>query len=79
VRYEPAAEVTHIQGLSTDRHRNRMIVVHHRSTYRFASKRWRGRQRLLLFPTAVLLAVRAVFTIAWESLKPRRSPSKITR
>jgi N-acetylglucosaminyl-diphospho-decaprenol L-rhamnosyltransferase len=73
VRYEPAAEVTHVQGLSTDQHRNRMIIVHHRSVYRFASKRWRGRQRLLLVPTAVLLAVRAVLAIAWESLRPRRS------
>ena len=29
-----------------------MIVEHHRSPYRFASKRWRGAQRLLLLPTA---------------------------
>jgi N-acetylglucosaminyl-diphospho-decaprenol L-rhamnosyltransferase len=79
VQYEPAAEVTHVQGLSTARHRSRMIVEHHRSMYRFASKRWRGPRRLLLFPTAALLAIRAAFTVAWESLRPRRSRSNINR
>jgi N-acetylglucosaminyl-diphospho-decaprenol L-rhamnosyltransferase len=83
VRYEPAADVTHVQGLSTDRHRTRMIAVHHRSAYRFASKRWRGPQRLLLLPMAALLAVRAavimLFTVAWESLRPRRSRSNLSR
>ena len=49
-----------------------MIVEHHRSTYRFASKRWRGPKRLLLVPTAAALAVRAalsvLFTVAsvWD-------------
>ena len=83
IRYVPAAEVTHIGGLSTDQHRSRMIVEHHRATYRFASKRWEGRQRLLLPPTAALLAVRAAFivllTVAWQSLRPRRSRPNITR
>jgi N-acetylglucosaminyl-diphospho-decaprenol L-rhamnosyltransferase len=79
IRYEPAAEVTHIGGLSTDQHRSRMIVEHHRATYRFASKRWRGRQRLLLIPAAGLLAARAVLTVAWERLRPRRSGPKGTR
>ena len=82
IRYVPAAEVTHIGGLSTAQHRSRMIVEHHRATYRFASKRWRGRQRWLLLPTAALLAVRAaisvLFTAARESLRPRRSRSKAT-
>ena len=73
VRYEPAAEVTHVRGLSTQRHRRRMIVEHHRSTYRFATKRWRGSRRLLLLPAAALLAVRAALAVAWESLRPRRS------
>ena len=79
VRYEPAAEVVHVQGLSTDQHRSRMIIEHHRSSYRFASKRFRGRRRLLLVPTAALLAVRAVCTVAWERLRPRRSRSDVTR
>ena len=83
IRYVPGAEITHIGGLSTDQRRTRMIVEHHRATYRFASKRWRGRQRLLLVPTAALLAVRAVisvlFTVAWESLRPRRSGANVNR
>jgi N-acetylglucosaminyl-diphospho-decaprenol L-rhamnosyltransferase len=83
VRYEPGAEVTHIQGLSTERHRNRMIVEHHRSTYRFASKRWRGPRRLLLLPTAAALAVRAAISVlvavAGESLSARRGRPNITR
>ena len=83
VRYEPAAEVTHIQGLSTNQHRSRMIVEHHRSTFRFASKRWRGRQRLLLVPVAAVLAVRAALSVLLsvisEKLRPRRSRSKSTR
>jgi N-acetylglucosaminyl-diphospho-decaprenol L-rhamnosyltransferase len=82
VRYQPAAEVTHVQGLSTQQHRSRMIVEHHRSMYRFAAKRWRGPQRLLLVPTAVFLSVRAavsvLFTTAQETLRPRRSGTKPT-
>ena len=72
-------EVVHVQGLSTDRHRSRMIIEHHRSMFRFASKRWKGRRRLLLLPTAALLAVRALFTVAWDGLRPRRSGPEITR
>jgi len=79
IRYEPAAEVVHVQGVSTDRHRSRMIIEHHRSMFRFASKRWKGRRRLLLLPTAALLAVRALFTVASDGLRPRRSGPKITR
>ena len=83
VRYEPAAELTHVGGLSTRRHPTRMIVVHHRSAYRFASKRWRGPRRLLLVPMATLLAVRAasivLFTAARERLRPRRGGRNVTR
>lgn len=71
VRYEPAGEVVHRQGLSTDRRPNRMIVEHHRSLYRFASKRWRGPRRLLLLPAAGFLAVRALCTMAVRGLGPR--------
>ena len=38
VAYVPAAEVTHLQGVSTDRHPYRMIVEHHRSVLRFATR-----------------------------------------
>jgi N-acetylglucosaminyl-diphospho-decaprenol L-rhamnosyltransferase len=71
VRYEPAGEVVHVQGLSTDRRATRMIVEHHRSSYRYAAKHWRGARRLLLLPAAVLLAVRAVCTVAVRMLTSR--------
>lgn len=78
VRYEPGGEVLHHQGLSTDRNPDRMLVEHHRSLYRFAAKRWQGPQRLLLVPAAAFLAVRAVFTLAWRRVRPRRSRPRVT-
>ena len=39
VAYEPGARVVHVQGVSTARRPYRMVVAHHRSAYRFASKR----------------------------------------
>ncbi len=42
VAYVPTAEVTHLQGVSTDRHPYRMIVEHHRSLLRFAARSSRG-------------------------------------
>jgi N-acetylglucosaminyl-diphospho-decaprenol L-rhamnosyltransferase len=60
VRYAPAAEVTHLQGISTDRHPFRMIVEHHRSLLRFASRSSRGWRRLALPLIAVGIAVRAL-------------------
>jgi N-acetylglucosaminyl-diphospho-decaprenol L-rhamnosyltransferase len=69
VRYEPAGEVVHHQGLSTARHADRMIAVHHRSLLRFASKRWRGPKRLLLAPAAVFLGARAVAEVAARRLR----------
>jgi N-acetylglucosaminyl-diphospho-decaprenol L-rhamnosyltransferase len=46
--YVPAAEVLHIQGVSTDHHPYRMIVEHHRSLLRFAGRSTVGWRRLLL-------------------------------
>jgi len=79
IRYEPAGQVVHRQGLSTDRRPNRMIVEHHRSLYRFATKRWHGPKRCLLVPAAAFLAVRAGFTMAVRALSPRRSRPQATR
>jgi N-acetylglucosaminyl-diphospho-decaprenol L-rhamnosyltransferase len=59
VAYAAAAEVTHIQGRSTDRHPYRMILEHHRSLLRFASRSSSGWRRLLLPLVAVGIAVRA--------------------
>jgi N-acetylglucosaminyl-diphospho-decaprenol L-rhamnosyltransferase len=74
VRYEPAGVVVHVGGLSTARVPVRMVVEHHRSSLRFAAKRWHGARRLLLVPAAGFLAVRALFTAAFEVLAPRCAP-----
>ncbi len=59
VAYAPAAEVTHLQGVSTDRHPYRMIAEHHRSLLRFAVRSTRGWRRVLLPAVALGIAVRA--------------------
>jgi N-acetylglucosaminyl-diphospho-decaprenol L-rhamnosyltransferase len=58
--YVPAAQVTHRQGVSTDHHPYRMILEHHRSLLRFASRSSRGWRRALLPLVAVGIGVRAV-------------------
>ncbi len=58
VDYAPTAEVMHLQGRSTDRHPYRMILEHHRSLLRFASRSSEGWRRALLPLVAVGLAVR---------------------
>jgi N-acetylglucosaminyl-diphospho-decaprenol L-rhamnosyltransferase len=45
VGYEPAAEVIHVQGVSTDRRPYRMLAAHHRSMWRFARRTTTGAQR----------------------------------
>jgi GT2 family glycosyltransferase len=78
VAYEPAGTVVHEQGVSTDRHPYRMIVRHHRSVYRFAAKRWRGAERLLLAPAAVLLAARATLALVARAFGARSSRPEVT-
>ena len=58
VAYAPAAEVTHTQGISTDRHPYRMILEHHRSLLRFAVRSSEGWRKLLLPLVAVGAVVR---------------------
>ena len=60
VAYVPAAEVTHLQGVSTDRHPYRMIVEHHRSLLRFAARSSEGWRRALLPLVALGIGARAV-------------------
>jgi N-acetylglucosaminyl-diphospho-decaprenol L-rhamnosyltransferase len=67
VVYEPAGLVTHAQGVATAKRPMRMIVEHHRSWYRFASKRWRGVRRLLLVPAAVFLTARAAVLVLGQA------------
>ena len=59
VAYVPAAEVTHCQGVSTDRQPYRMILEHHRSLLRFAARSSEGWRRALLPLVALGIAVRA--------------------
>ena len=72
VAYAPAAEVTHLQGRSTDRHPYRMIVEHHRSLLRFASRSSVGWRRALLPLVAVGVAVRACLACLVRLVRPVR-------
>jgi N-acetylglucosaminyl-diphospho-decaprenol L-rhamnosyltransferase len=76
--YEPSGTVVHVQAVSTDRHPYRMIVRHHQSAFRFATKSWRGPRRLLLLPTAVLLVARAGVVIAARALGARPGRPRVT-
>ena len=60
VAYVTGAEVTHLQGVSTDRHPYRMIAEHHRSLLRFAGRSTNGWRKLLLPLVAVGIGFRAV-------------------
>jgi N-acetylglucosaminyl-diphospho-decaprenol L-rhamnosyltransferase len=58
VGYEPAAQVVHVQGVSTDRHPYRMLAAHHQSMWRFARRTSAGPRRLALPLVGAGLAVR---------------------
>jgi N-acetylglucosaminyl-diphospho-decaprenol L-rhamnosyltransferase len=58
VGYEPAASVTHVQGVSASQHPYRMLVAHHRSLWRFACRTTSGSRRLALPIVAVGLVAR---------------------
>ncbi len=60
VAYATAAEVTHLQGISTDRHPFRMIYEHHRSLLRFAGRSSEGWRRALLPLVALGIGARAL-------------------
>ena len=60
VAYVSTAEVTHLQGVSTDRHPYRMILEHHRSLLRFARTSTVGWRRALLPLVAMGIGGRAV-------------------
>jgi N-acetylglucosaminyl-diphospho-decaprenol L-rhamnosyltransferase len=71
VRYEPAAEVVHSQGLSTSRHPYTMLVAHHRSMWRFARQTSSGSERALLPAVALGLGLRLVLAWAEHLMSPR--------
>jgi N-acetylglucosaminyl-diphospho-decaprenol L-rhamnosyltransferase len=58
VGFTGAASVTHIQGVSTARHPYKMMVAHHRSALRFATRSTSGWRRLALPLAALVLGVR---------------------
>jgi N-acetylglucosaminyl-diphospho-decaprenol L-rhamnosyltransferase len=68
VAYVPAAVVTHVQGVSTARRPYRMLVAHHRSAFRFASRTRRGWHRPVLPVVALILAARLVMASARQAL-----------
>jgi N-acetylglucosaminyl-diphospho-decaprenol L-rhamnosyltransferase len=71
VAYEPAAEVTHAQGVSADRNPYRMLFAHHVSMWRFARHTAKGRRRWLLPLVLAGLAVRFGLTVARRALAGR--------
>jgi N-acetylglucosaminyl-diphospho-decaprenol L-rhamnosyltransferase len=62
VRYEPAAEVLHVQGVSADLHPYRMLAAHHISMWRFAWRTTTGVRRVALPMVAAGLISRFVLT-----------------
>ena len=78
VAYAPAAEVTHSQGVSTDRHPYRMIVEHHRSLLRFAARSSEGWRRLLLPLVALGTGARCGLACAQRAAQGRRRASGVS-
>lgn len=68
VYYEPAAEVTHAQGVSADRNPYRMLFAHHVSIWRFARRTTGGARRLVLPLVLAGLSVRFGLTVARRAL-----------
>jgi N-acetylglucosaminyl-diphospho-decaprenol L-rhamnosyltransferase len=73
VGVEPAAVVTHLQGVSRRRHPYRMLVAHHRSALRFAARRAQGAEVLAVPLAAAVLAARLVVAVADEAIRRRSS------
>ncbi len=71
VGYEPAAQVIHVIGVSTELAPYRMIVAHHRSLLRFASRTHTGPDRLLLPLVTAGLAARAMLACAQRAVRHR--------
>ena len=76
VTYAPGAEVTHSQGVSTDRHPYRMIVEHHRSLLRFAARSSEGWRRALLPLVALGTGARCGLACALRATQDRRRASE---
>ncbi len=77
VGFEPAAVVTHHEGVSRRRHPYRMALAHHRSALRFASRTTSGPRRVLLPLAALGLGARLV--AVWSAIFLRRAWPSGTR
>lgn len=75
VTYVPDAEVTHLQGISTNAHPYRMILEHHRSLLRFAVRSSSGWRRLALPLVAAGLGLRAILESAVRLAQGRTAAS----
>jgi N-acetylglucosaminyl-diphospho-decaprenol L-rhamnosyltransferase len=64
VGVQPAAVVTHLEGVSRRVHPYRMVLAHHRSALRFANRTTRGWRRLALPAAAAVLGLRLVVAYA---------------
>jgi N-acetylglucosaminyl-diphospho-decaprenol L-rhamnosyltransferase len=69
VGVQPAAVVTHAEGVSRRRHPYRMLLAHHRSAFRFAVRTTEGWRRLALPVAAVVLGLRFVMACVNQALR----------
>jgi N-acetylglucosaminyl-diphospho-decaprenol L-rhamnosyltransferase len=74
VAYEPAAQVTHVQGVSADQHPYRMLLAHHVSMWRFACRTTSSHRRWALPFVLVGLALRLGVTVSRRGLAGTLSP-----
>jgi N-acetylglucosaminyl-diphospho-decaprenol L-rhamnosyltransferase len=64
VGFTGAANVTHVQGVSTARHPYRMMAAHHRSALRFTVRTTSGWRRVALPLAAIVLGLRMAIATA---------------
>ncbi len=69
VGFQPAAVVTHVEGVSRRLHPYAMLVSHHRSALRFAVRTTTGWRRLALPLAAVVLGSRLLVASAARALR----------
>jgi N-acetylglucosaminyl-diphospho-decaprenol L-rhamnosyltransferase len=71
VGWQPAARVTHVQGVSTRRHPYRMLLAHHRSALRFVVRSTEGWRRVTLPLAAAVLGARLAAATAIVAARSR--------
>jgi N-acetylglucosaminyl-diphospho-decaprenol L-rhamnosyltransferase len=71
IAFEPAAGIVHAEGVSRRSHPYRMLVLHHRSLFKFQARTTRGWRRALLPLVALGLALRTVAALGQRILRDR--------